>query len=254
MALPHIPLTTTPDEPRAKGNLGRHQAMVRYMDKMVGKVVKELEELKIRDRTIIIFTTDNGTAGGKRGVTGTRNGKEVEGSKGKETEAGVCAPFIVNCPGLVPAGTETEALTDFSDMLPTFLELGGGRNPEDLIVDGTSIAPLILGKEKDTARKWIMALGYGAAKLTEDGIRPVNDFATRVIRDKRFKVWVSNEKQIIRLHDLKSDPWEETNLLDSELADHKKALQKFQAVVDSLPDKDAHPLYEPRAANPWDRK
>ncbi len=254
MALTHIPLVPTPDEPRAKGKLGRHKAMVRYMDKMVGRLVTTLDALEIRDRTIIIFTTDNGTAGGKRGVTGTRNGVAVEGSKGKETEAGVCAPFIVNCPGLVPTGVETDALTDFSDMLPTFVELGGGKIPDGLVVDGTSIAPLILGKEKDTGRKWIMALGHGGAKLDKDGVRGIKDFATRVIRDKRFKVWVSNEKKIIRLHDLKSDPWEEVNLLDSERAEHKRALQKFQDVVDSLPDKDARPLYEPRAANPWDRK
>ena len=111
---------------------------------------------------------------------------------------------------------------------------------------------MILGKKKDTERKWIMAMGFGKARLTKDGIRGVKDFATRVIRDKRYKVWVSNERTIIRLHDLRNDPWEETNLLDSKLAEHKKALKKFQAVIDTLPEKDARPLYEPRSANPWD--
>ena len=252
MALTHIPLVATPDEPNAKSKIDRHKAMVRYMDKLVGRLVTTLDELEIRERTIVIFTTDNGTAGGKRGVTGTRNGKEVEGSKGKETEAGVCAPFIVNCPGLVPSGVETDALTDFSDMLPTFIELGGGTVPEDLVIDGTSIAPLILGKKKDSERKWIMALGHGGAKLDAQGVRGRKDFATRVIRDKRYKVWVSEQRQIIRLHDLTEDPWEATNLLGSERAEHTKALKKFQKVIDALPEKDARPLYEPRAANPWD--
>lgn len=254
MALTHIPLVPTPDEPKARSRIDRHKAMVRYMDKMMGKLVSTLDELKIRDRTIVIFTTDNGTAGPPRGVNGTRNGKEVEGSKGKETEAGVCAPFIVNCPGLVPAGVETEALTDFSDMLPTFVELGGGKTPEDFITDGSSIAPLILGKEKDSKRKWIMALGHGRARLTKNGVRGAKDFATRVIRDKQHKVWVSNNKEIIRLHDLNEDPSEEKNLLSSELPEHKKALEKFQQVLDTLPEKDAHPIYEPRTANPWDQK
>ncbi|HAZ00224.1 MAG TPA: N-acetylgalactosamine 6-sulfate sulfatase, partial [Opitutae bacterium] len=80
------------------------------------------------------------------------------------------------------------------------------------------------------------------------------DFATRVIRDKRYKVWVSNQRQIIRLHDLIEDPWEATNLLGSDRAEHTQALKKFQKVIDSLPEKDARPLYAPRAANPWDRK
>ena len=254
MALVHRPWVATPDEPNARSRLERHISMVRYADKMVGKLMKSLDELKIRDRTIVIFTTDNGTTGGNVGFTAMRNGVEVPGAKGAQSEAGVCAPFIVNCPGIVPEGVETDALTDFSDMLPTFLELGGGKVPEDLTIDGTSIAPVILGKKQDKERQWIMSIGGGAGRITKDGVRGAKVFGERVIRDKQHKVWVSEKKKIIRLHDLKKDPWEKINLLDSDLAEHKKALQKFQAVVDSLPDKDASPFYEPRAANPWDKK
>jgi arylsulfatase A-like enzyme len=234
-----------------KDSLGKHKAMVRYTDKLVGRLVKTLEDLRIRDRTIIIFTTDNGTSGGIRGSIDSR---EIRGGKAKESENGVCAPFIVNCPGLVPSGVESDAITDFTDLLPTFVELGGGDVPKDLTIDGVSIAPVLLGREKDSARQWIMALGHGAARLDEEGVRGVDDFATRVIRDKRFKVWVSNEKEIFRLHDLQEDPFEESNLVDSNLPMHKEALQKFQTVLDSLPDKDSRPAYEPRKSNPWDRQ
>ena len=254
MALVHRPWVATPDHPNAKTRNEKHVAMVHYVDKMVGKLIKSLDDLGIRERTIVIFTTDNGTTGGKVGFTAIRNGVEVAGAKGELTEAGVCAPFIVNCPGTVAAGVETDALTDFADLLPTFVELGGGNVPEDLIIDGTSIAPVILGKKQDSERQWIMSLGGGAGRITKDGVRGAKVFGERVIRDKQHKVWVSDKKKIIRLHDLKKDPWEKTNLLDSELAEHKKALRKFQAVVDSLPDKDAHPIYEPRAANAWDKK
>ncbi len=252
MALTHTPLVATPDEPNARSKIDRHKAMVRYTDKIVGRLVGALDDLGIRERTIVIFTTDNGTAGPPQGVIGTRNGRKVAGAKGKESEPGVCAPFIVNGPGLVPAGVETDALTDFSDLLPTFVELGGGTVPEDLVVDGHSIAPLILGKEKDSPRKWIMAMGHGRASLDEKGVRGRTDFMSRVIRDKRYKVWITNKKEIIRLHDLTEDPWEQTNLVNSGEEAHKKALRKFQQVLDTLPDKDARPLYEPRAANPWD--
>ncbi len=251
MALPHTPMISTPDEPKAKSKLDRQKAMVRYLDKNVGRLVKALEELGIRERTIIIFTTDNGSTAS---ITGTRDGKKVQGAKSQQVEAGICAPFIVNCPGLVPAGVETNALTDFSDLLPTFVELGGGQVPGDLIVDGKSIASLLLGKEKDSKRKWIMALGSGKARLDDKGVRGRQDFMTRVLRDKRYKVWVSTEKKIIRLHDLTEDPWEQINLLNSGEKAHKKALAKFQKVLDTLPDKDARPLYEPRAENPWDKK
>ena len=251
MTLPHTPFVVTPDEPKASSKLDRHKAMVRYIDKLIGKLVNALEELAIRDNTILIFTTDNGTVGS---ITGTLNGTKVQGGKSKEKESGICAPFIVNCPGLVPAGKETNALTDFSDLLPTFVELGGGKVPEDLVVDGQSIAPLILGKEKDSKRKWIMALGFGPAKVDQNGVKPRDPFTTRVIRDKKYKVWVSKDKKMVRLHDLTEDPWEEINLIESKKEEHSIARGKFSKILYSLPDKDARPLYQPRASNPWDAR
>jgi len=251
MALTHTPLIATPDEPGAESPMAKHKAMVRYTDKLLGELISALDELEIRNRTIVIFTTDNGST---RGIAGTRNGKIIHGAKAKKVEAGVCAPFIVNGPGIVPAGVETHELTDFSDLLPTFVELGGGELPEDLVVDGVSIAPLILGKTKDSSRDWIMALGHGPARLDKEGVRGQKDFAARVIRDKQFKVWVSDEKKIIRLHDLYEDPWEEVNLINSTLEEHKQALNKFSSVLSLVPDKDARPLYEKREPNPWDRE
>jgi len=154
----------------------------------------------------------------------------------------------------VPAGVVTDALTDFSDLLPTFVELGGGEIPEGLMIDGKSIAPLILGKQDDSPREWILSMGEGAGQITADGVRNKDAFGKRVIRDKRYKVWVSNKKKIDRLHDLSADPLEKTNLLKSRQPEHRKALAKFQEIVDSLPDEDAHRAYEPRATNAWDMK
>jgi arylsulfatase A-like enzyme len=252
LALPHGPLVATPDEPYAETNLDKHKAMVRYMDKQIGRMIAALDELDLRKKTIVIFTTDNGST---NGIIGTLKGEKVNGSKANKIEAGVNCPFIINAPGIVPAGVETDALTDFSDMLPTFLELAGGKLPENLKFDGVSLASTLQGKTKDSGREWIMALGHGDAKLDQKGVRGAHDFASRVIRDKQFKVWVSEEKKIIRLHDLAADPREATNLLDGELNnDQKAALKKFQTVVNSMPDQDARPIYEPRPANPWDRK
>jgi arylsulfatase A-like enzyme len=249
--LVHNPFVPTPDEPNAKSRDDRHKAMLRYADKMVGRLVAELDELGLRDRTVIIFTSDNGT---DPKITGTRNGQKTKGAKGELTEGAVNAPFIVNWPGTVPAGVESPALTDLTDMLPTFVELGGGQVPADLDIDGSSIAPLILGKEKDSKRQWIMALGSGQAKLDKDGVRGRKNFAARVLRDKRYKAWVSESKKIERLHDLSKDPLEKTNLVDSTEEDHQQALAKFTQIVGAMPDKDARPLYEPRAANAWDRE
>jgi arylsulfatase A-like enzyme len=251
MCLTHGPLVPTPDEPNTDGKIPRHKAMVRYTDKLVGRLVAALGRLGLRKRTIIVFTTDNGSAGG---ITGTRHGRKVKGGKGRKTEAGTCAPFIVNCPGIVPAGVATDALTDFTDLLPTFAELAGAAVPPDIELDGVSIAPLLLGKTEDTTRDWILAMGHGPARLDERGVRGIHDYASRVIRDKRYKVWVDAQRRITQLYDLHADPWEENNLLDSHEREHRNAVRKFEAVVESMPETDARPKYTPRRPNPWDRK
>ena len=250
MCLTHGPQVHTPAEPDAAGKLDKHKAMVRYTDKLVGRLVKAIEELSLAKDTIVIFTTDNGSGG----VIGTRNGRKVRGGKGKKNEAGVCAPFLVYGPSRVPAGVVTDALTDFSDLLPTFAELGGAKLPKDLTLDGVSIAKVLLGEQADSPRKWIMALGHGPARLDDKGVRGKNDYADRVLRDKRYKVWLDNSPEITKLYDLKADPWEQKNLLDSTDPADKAALKKFQAVVASQPEADGRPKYDPRPANPWDRK
>ena len=250
MALTHGPFVHTPDELQVTSKLDKHKAMVRYTDGLVGKLVAAIDELKIRDRTVIVFTTDNGTT---RGVTGTLNGRMVRGGKASLTENGPRQPFIVNCPGLVPSGKTTDALTDFTDLLPTFAELGGATVPADLVIDGHSLAPVILGKANDGPRDWILAMGFGPARLDAKGVRPRQIYTDRVVRDKRYKVFVING-QITRLHDLKKDPAEAENLITSSDADHRAALAKLSAVVAKFPKRDGRPRYDPTPPQPWDKK
>mgnify|MGYP006286918533 CR=1 FL=1 len=250
MCLTHGPLTTTPAEPDAESRMGRHKAMVRYVDLTVSRLVSALERLGIRDNTIIFFTTDNGTS---RGISGRMNGRLIRGGKASLGENGVRQPFIVNCPGIVPAKVVTDALTDFTDMLPTFAELGRAVMPADLVVDGHSIAPLLKGDASDGTRQWIMSMGYGPAGLRDGRVVPVKQYADRVIRDKRYKLWVVDGKPA-RLYDLKTDPGEHNNRIDSDLPEVVAARRKLEAVVRTFPDRDAAPRYEPTPAQSWDRK
>jgi arylsulfatase A-like enzyme len=249
MALTHGPLVATPAEPDVKGQRDKHKAMVRYMDFLVGKLVNGLDELGLRQDTIIVFTTDNGSA-----IGGTRNRRKFDSGKAKKWEHGVCMPFVVNCPGRVPAGVVTDALTDFTDLLPTFAELAGAKLPANLTIDGISMAPVILGEARDSKRDWILSMGHGPARLDAEGVRGEVNFAERVIRDKRYKVWVDTNRKIAQLYDLQSDPYEERNLINSEEPGHKQVLAEFQRMVDSMPPEDARLQYTPRAPNPWDKK
>lgn len=251
MALTHGPLIHTPDELKVTDRMAKHKAMVHYTDKLVGRLVKAVDDAGIRKNTIIIFTTDNGTSGGLRG---TIKGVRPSGGKASNYEGGVCQPFIVNCPGAVTGGVETDALMDFSDLLPTFAELGGAPLSKDVVIDGKSFAPLLLGKAKDSPRDWILAMGHGGARLDAHGVRGRNDYMDRVLRDKRYKVWLDNAPKITRLYDLKADPMEKNNLVESRKLEHMAALNKFKEIVDLQPKVDARPQYRPRKANSWDRK
>ncbi|MBT4868004.1 MAG: sulfatase-like hydrolase/transferase [Planctomycetaceae bacterium] len=251
MAITHGPLVTTPHEPNVKEKLDKHKAMVRYTDHLMGRLVAKLDELGIRKKTIIVFTTDNGTSGG---IRGRMNGRLVRGGKAKLTENGPRQPFIVNCPGTVPVGEVTDCLTDFSDLVPTFCEIAGADLPKGVTLDGHSIAPVIFGEQPDGPREWIMAMGYGAARLDDKGVRPIKDFTQRVIRDKRFKIHVNDQREVIALYDLANDPGEEKNLIDSKSAKHTAALKKLKSALATFPVRDARPRYDALPPQPWDKK
>ena len=250
MALTHGPLTNTPAEPDVTEKMDKHKAMVRYTDAALGRIVDALDELEIRRNTIVVWSTDNGTSGG---ISGRMNGRTVRGGKAKLTENGVCEPFIVNCPGLVPAGVETDALTDFTDLFPTFCELAGGELPEGVPIDGKSIAEVILGKSKQGPRQWIMALGHGAAALDEKGVRPKQEFTDRVVRDGRYKLFVLKGEPA-KLVDLKADPEELENLIQSTDPQVMAAREKLLSVIAACPERDARPRYDPSPPQPWDAK
>ena len=254
MALTHGPLVQPPGEPEATTKKAKHKGMVRYTDLLVGRLVKSLEDLGIRDRTVVIFTTDNGTS---KGVLGTIDGIKPSGGKSSKFEGGVSQPFIVNCPGMVPEGVEVDALTDFTDLLPTLADLGGAQLPNGVVLDGATIAPIIRGKTNESTRQWIMALGHGAGKLDADGICGTSPFVSRVLRDKRWKVWVNTKGKIEQLYDMTADPFERTNLLpltQGANTEMSEAYEKFRRVIASQPSTDARPRYAPRPANRWDKK
>ena len=109
---------------------------IAYMDKLVGQLVAALDRLNLREKTLIVFTGDNGSVG-----HGTINGRHVDGGKHKLTEGGSRVPLICSWPGTTPAGAVSRDLVDFSDFFATFAELGGARPPTGVTLDSHSFAP-----------------------------------------------------------------------------------------------------------------
>src|SRR5207248_10961604 len=108
-----------------------------YMDKLIGKLVAELEALKLREKTLLIFVDDNGSAG-TQAERSTVRGRQISGHKGDMLEGGSLVPMIASWPGATPAGKVSKGLMDFSDYLPTFAELAGASLPSGVTIDGRS--------------------------------------------------------------------------------------------------------------------
>lgn len=140
----HGELARTPDSsPETKDLLGDNIA---YMDKLVGKLVTELDNLKLRDKTLIVFFGDNGTGKGQAKFS-TIQGKRLAGEKGTMQEGGTHVPMVLNWQGVVEAGKVSKDLVDSSDFLPTFAELAGASLPKT-ILDGKSFAKNLSGQSE----------------------------------------------------------------------------------------------------------
>lgn len=150
MVLTHDPFVVTPDSLTASGAQARFAGMVSYMDRMVGDIMAKLKSEGLDQNTVVIFTGDNGTS---RQITSMRSGHAVQGGKGLPTVNGTHVPMIVRAPGMVPAGTVSDALFDFSDVLPTLADIAGAPEKAGK-VDGVDQWPVITGKAR-TARSSI---------------------------------------------------------------------------------------------------
>jgi arylsulfatase A len=110
----------------------------------VGQVLDLLRELKLAERTLVIFTSDNGGP-----VQQGANNTPLRGAKASTWEGGVRVCTIAWWPGQIPAGTSTDAITTMMDILPTLAHLAGGKAPSDRKIDGVDIWPVLSGKQDE---------------------------------------------------------------------------------------------------------
>ncbi|MDZ4684726.1 MAG: sulfatase-like hydrolase/transferase [Planctomycetaceae bacterium] len=211
--LVHGPIMHTPDSPNKDGKGDQHYAEnVAYLDKLVGKLVAELEQQGLRKNTLIVFTGDNGSVGGEERLT-MANGRRLIGQKGTMKEGGSRVPLIVNWPGVTPAGKVLPDLVDFSDFYVTFAEVAGARLPEGLKLDGRSFAPQIRG-EKGQPRE------FAFVQLHDEWYA----------RNQQWKLTQAGD-----LFSMKDAPFDEIAVAkDSPDAAAKAARTQLQAALDEL--------------------
>ena len=157
MVLVHDPFVPTPDtigdasrgQSSNKADPGKSKehfvAMVQYMDKIVGRIVEQVDALGQLDNTIILFTADNGT---NTRITSGWNGMRIKGGKGGMTDMGTHVPLVASWRGHTPAGTVCNDLVDFTDFYQTLVDLTTAEdNPGTAIgLDGHGFLPQLMGR------------------------------------------------------------------------------------------------------------
>ncbi len=207
MCLTHNPWDPTPDlkHPGKKTPRGL-KYNVEYMDHLVGRIVKELDMLGLRENTFVLFTGDNGTKGA---------------GKGKVTEMGARVPLIVSQPGAIPAGVVSDELVDLTDVLPTIADWAGAPLPSDRVIDGQSLGKTLRG-EPGEHRPWIFSY------LSDQ----------QMLRDKRWLL--EGNGQFYDCGDSRNGRGYK-NVTKSSDPEVRAARQRFAEIVKDLPGPENYP-------------
>ncbi|MDM8005766.1 MAG: sulfatase-like hydrolase/transferase [Phycisphaerae bacterium] len=211
--LTHAPHEETPDP----GHPGKRwpsgfKSNLEYLDHLMGRLRKGLEDMKLVESTVVIFVGDNGT--GNRG-------------KGTVTESGVRVPFIVWGPGQIrPVKEAVAALGDLTDIMPTLAGLSGAELPNDRVFDGKSMVPLLKGKAA-RHRDWIYS-------FLDDG---------RILRSDRWLLEIPGQGKPERFFDCgqcrDGSAYKHVTQLDS--AETKAARERFAQILGAMPEPKPRP-------------
>ncbi|HEY5910171.1 MAG TPA: sulfatase [Verrucomicrobiae bacterium] len=205
-----------------------YAAMLQSVDESVGRIMRKLEELRISDHTVVVFTSDNGGAVHLGKPPATSNAPLRLG-KGYPYEGGLRVPLLVKAPGITRPGSLCAVPVISADWFPTLLELAGApESAARTATDGVSLVPLLRGKQRLARRElfWHYPHYWNGKGVTPYSIARVGDW--KLIRFYEF----DREE----LYDLRRDPSEEHDLAKE---DPRKARQLSRRLDAWLKEVDA---------------
>ena len=226
-----------------------YAAMITRMDRDIGKMMKLVQELGLEEKTVFVFTSDNGPLSGThQGLAGTdarffNSSAGLRDGKGTLYEGGFRVPGIVKWKGKIAPAQTSDRVTGFEDWMPTLMELSNSSNliPKD--ADGISFAPTLLGvKQPDRPFLYREFPGYGG------------QIAVIMNQWKGIKQKMNQGKNQLELYDLSTDPMETTDVA----AKNPEIVAKIQEIMKGqhIPSKE-FPLpsvdFDPKK-NPMNKK
>jgi len=243
----HTPIQAKADitQKYADKPAGQHQknakyaAMIESVDQSVGRVLTHLQELQLNEQTIVLFYSDNG------GYMGATSNHPLRGAKGMLYEGGIREPLIIRWPGVTRAGSTCDEPVIGVDLYPTFLQMAGVERPEDMLLDGLSLVPL-LNREQNSLQRdaiyWHFPAYLQGSGDPEGG--PFRTTPAGAIRKGDWKLieWFETGRR--ELYHLAGDIGESSDLSQS----HREKLMELQNDMNAWRDQVAAPI--PTTPNP----
>jgi arylsulfatase A len=239
----HVPLAASAAF-RGKSAGGLLGDAVEELDWSVGEIMAVLKELKLDEKTLVIFTSDNGAASG--------SSLPWRGKKTTIFEGGMREPCIMRWPGRIPAGTTCNRIAGNIDMLPTFAKLTGGELPSDRVLDGRDVTSLMFKADAPPVRDTHLyftgagklgAIRQGDWKLFLAG--PAKKAQASKPAGPKAKTAGGDEVSDGTLFDLAKDPYETTDVasqhadivakLRAEAQQREKEIQEHRRSAGELP-------------------
>ena len=227
----------------------REGDMLMQIDSYLGELLDTIDDLGVRDNTIVIFTADNGPEALSAGETSMTVETALHGSAGpwRSTlftgyEGALRVPFAVRWPDRIAAGRVSDEIVHEMDLFPTLAKVAGGSVPDDRVIDGIDISGFLVGdKEKSGREGFIVYMGNDVF-----GVK-WNDWK---LHFKEQTGWngVLREYTMPRLYNLISDPQERDNVLFPHTWVPKAALPQLEQHVVSLK---RHPPIAPGTPDPY---
>jgi arylsulfatase A-like enzyme len=222
---PHTPLQALKSDYEALSHIKDHRlrvyaAMIKALDRGVGKVLAELKAQGLEENTIVMFTSDNG---GANYIGLPDINKPYRGFKATFFEGGIRVPFFMKWPGKIPAGTIYPHPVGHVDVFATAAAAAGATMPTDRVMDGVDLVPFVAGKKSTRPHK---SLFFRSGTY-------------RVILSGDWKLQVDDTQKKVWLFDMAKDPTEKVNLAEKEPA-RLAALQTELAKINGV---QAKPLW-----------
>ncbi len=187
-----------------------YYSAVTRMDEQVGRIVKILDELGLKENTLVIFSSDNGPDSFAVRTSSEHAVGSAGPFRGQKTtlyEGGIRVPFIARCPGLIPGGgVDDSTVLAGVDFLPTICSLAGAPVPASLQLDGEDMSDALLGSPKKRNRPLFWEWRF---RMAVDHV--IHKSPRLAIRDGNWKLLMNPDRSRIELYDIPHDRSELNN-------------------------------------------